>query len=41
VRRLVKHALPTDATPVRARNVALFVLDYEPSADRLTLIEAD
>jgi probable phosphoglycerate mutase len=41
VRRLVKHALPADATPVRARNAALFVLDYEPSADRLTLIEAD
>jgi probable phosphoglycerate mutase len=41
VRRLVKHALPTDAMPVRARNAALFILDYEPSVDRLTLIEAD
>jgi 2,3-bisphosphoglycerate-dependent phosphoglycerate mutase len=41
VRRLVKHALPADAMPVRARNAALFILDYEPSTDRLTLIEAD
>lgn len=41
VRRLVKHALPADAMPVRARNAALFILDYEPAADRLTLIEAD
>ena len=41
VRRLVKHALPADATPVRARNTALFILDYEPSTDRLTLVEAD
>lgn len=41
VRQLVRHALPPDAAPVRARNAALFVLDYEPTADRLTLIEAD
>jgi 2,3-bisphosphoglycerate-dependent phosphoglycerate mutase len=41
VRRLVKHALPAEAVPVRARNAALFILDYEPSVDRLTLIEAD
>jgi 2,3-bisphosphoglycerate-dependent phosphoglycerate mutase len=40
VRRLVKHALPVDAMPVRARNAALFILDYEPSTDRLILIEA-
>jgi probable phosphoglycerate mutase len=41
VRRLVKHALPLGASPVRARNAALFILDYEPMADRLALIEAD
>jgi broad specificity phosphatase PhoE len=41
VRRLVKHALPAEAMPVRARNAALFILDYEPAGDRLTLIEAD
>ncbi len=41
VRRLVKHALPADAMPVRARNAALFILDYEPSTDRMALIEAD
>ena len=41
VRQLVKHALPPGTTPVRARNTALFVLDYEPMANRLTVIEAD
>ncbi len=41
VRRLVKHAVPPDATPVRARNAALFILDYEPERDRLTLVAAD
>jgi probable phosphoglycerate mutase len=41
VRRLVKHALPADAQPVRARNAALFILDYEPANDRLAVIEAD
>jgi probable phosphoglycerate mutase len=41
VRRLVKHALPLDATAVRARNAALFILDYEPARDRLRLIESD
>jgi 2,3-bisphosphoglycerate-dependent phosphoglycerate mutase len=41
VRQLIKHALPPGATPVRARNTALFILDYHSAADRLTLIEAD
>lgn len=41
VRQLVKHALPADATPVRAPNAALFILDYQPMSDRLSLIEAD
>jgi broad specificity phosphatase PhoE len=41
VRQLLKHALPPEATPIRARNTALFILDYEPAADRLQLIEAD
>ena len=41
LRQLVKHALPPGAVPVRARNTALFVLDYEPTADRLTVIETD
>ena len=41
VRQLVKHALPPGATPVRARNTALFILDYEPAANRLAVIETD
>jgi broad specificity phosphatase PhoE len=41
VRQLVKHALAPGATPVRARNTALFILEYEPAADRLVVIEAD
>jgi 2,3-bisphosphoglycerate-dependent phosphoglycerate mutase len=41
VRQLIKHALPPGATPVRARNTALFILDYHSAANRLTLIEAD
>jgi broad specificity phosphatase PhoE len=41
LRQLVKHALPPDAAPVRARNTALFVLEYEPAADRLAVLEAD
>lgn len=39
VRQLVKHALPPDAPPVRARNTVLFILDYEPEADRLAVVE--
>ena len=41
VRQLIKHALPPGVTPVRARNTALFVLDYQPATNRLTLIDAD
>ncbi len=41
VRRLVKHALAPGATPIRARNTALFILEYEPAAGRLTLLDAD
>jgi len=41
VRQLVRHALPAGAAPVRAHNTALFILDYEPSADRLVLIDMD
>jgi 2,3-bisphosphoglycerate-dependent phosphoglycerate mutase len=41
VRQLVKHALPPGSPPVRARNAVLFVLDYEPIADRLSVIEED
>lgn len=41
LRQLVKHALARGATPIRARNTALFIFEYEPGSDRLTLIEAD
>jgi len=39
VRRLVKHALPSGAPPVRAHNAALFILDYQPATDRLAVID--
>jgi probable phosphoglycerate mutase len=39
VRQLVKHSLPPASTPVRAPNTALFVLHYEPAADRLIPID--
>jgi len=35
VRQLVKHALAPGSPPARAANTALFVLHYEPAADRL------
>ncbi len=41
VRQLVKHALPPGSPPVRAPNTALFVLHYEPAADRLIPIAED
>jgi 2,3-bisphosphoglycerate-dependent phosphoglycerate mutase len=39
VRQLVKHSLPPASTPIRAPNTALFVLHYEPAADRLIPID--
>lgn len=39
VRQLVKHALPPDASPVRAHNAALFVIEYDAAADRLAVVE--
>jgi 2,3-bisphosphoglycerate-dependent phosphoglycerate mutase len=39
VRQLVKHALPPGATPVRAHNAALFVIEYEAAADQLAVVE--
>jgi 2,3-bisphosphoglycerate-dependent phosphoglycerate mutase len=41
VRQLVKHALPPGSPPVRAANAVLFVLEYEPAADRLAIVAAD
>jgi 2,3-bisphosphoglycerate-dependent phosphoglycerate mutase len=41
LRQLVRHALPPDATPVRAANTALFILEYTPAADQLAVLETD
>lgn len=35
VRQLMKYALPPGSSPALARNTVLFVLYYEPAADRL------
>jgi broad specificity phosphatase PhoE len=40
VRQLVNRASPSASPPVRARNARLFVLEYEPARDGLTLAEA-
>jgi broad specificity phosphatase PhoE len=39
LRQLVRYALPAGAPPVRVHNAALFVLDYDPVADRLAVID--
>jgi 2,3-bisphosphoglycerate-dependent phosphoglycerate mutase len=39
LRQLMKHALPPDSPPAPTRNTALYILRYEPAADRLTLAE--
>jgi len=38
VRQLMKHALPPNSPPAKARNTVLYVLSYEPIADRLAII---
>jgi len=40
VRQLMRHALPPGSPPVQARNTVLFVLKYEPAADRLIVADA-
>jgi 2,3-bisphosphoglycerate-dependent phosphoglycerate mutase len=37
VRQLLKHALPPGSPPARAPNTALFILHYDPAANRLVL----
>jgi 2,3-bisphosphoglycerate-dependent phosphoglycerate mutase len=39
VRQLMKHALPPDSPPAPVRNTTLYVLRYEPEADRLIVVE--
>jgi 2,3-bisphosphoglycerate-dependent phosphoglycerate mutase len=39
VRQLMRHAMPPGSPPVQARNTVLFVMKYQPAADRLTVVE--
>src|SRR6266481_3153696 len=39
VRQLMKHALPPGSPPARTRNTVLYILRYEPVADRLAILE--
>jgi 2,3-bisphosphoglycerate-dependent phosphoglycerate mutase len=39
VRQLMKHALPPGSPPAKTRNTVLYVLRYDPTADRLALHE--
>jgi broad specificity phosphatase PhoE len=39
VRQLMKHALPPGSPPAKTRNTVLYILKYEPAADRLALLE--
>lgn len=41
VRQLMKHALPPGSPPAPARNTVLYVLRYEPAAERLTVVERE
>lgn len=35
IRQLMRHALPPGSPPAATRNTILYILDYEPSGDRL------
>ena len=39
VRQLMKHALPPGSPPARTRNTVLYMLRYEPSGERLAVID--
>jgi broad specificity phosphatase PhoE len=41
LRQLMKHALPPGSPPAPTRNTALYILQYEPAADRLALAEKE
>ena len=41
LRQLMKHALPPGSPPAPTRNTALYILRYEPAADRLILAEKE
>jgi probable phosphoglycerate mutase len=39
VRQLMKHALPPGSPPAKTRNTVLYILRYEPAADRFAILE--
>lgn len=39
VRQLMKHALPPGSPPAKTRNTVLYILRYEPVADRFLILE--
>jgi probable phosphoglycerate mutase len=41
VRQLMRHALPPGSPPAPASNTVLYVLRYEPAADRLIIVERE
>ena len=41
LRQLMTHALPPGSPPAPTRNTALYILRYEPAADRLSLAEKE
>ena len=41
VRQLMKHALPPGSPPAKTRNTVLYVLRYEPAADRLAVLSEE
>ena len=41
LRQLMKHALPPGSPPAPTRNTALYILSYDPAADRLSLAEKE
>lgn len=41
VRQLMRHALPPGSQPAPVRNIMLYVLRYEPVADRLIVVERE
>lgn len=40
VRQLMKHALPAGSPPAKTRNTVLYVLRYEPTAERLVIVNS-
>jgi 2,3-bisphosphoglycerate-dependent phosphoglycerate mutase len=41
VRQLMKHALPPGTPPAKTRNTVLYILRYEPTGNRLVILEEE